>query len=260
LLGVSGGLFLISADMAIFGLGWVEEQGGVTAVIGLLLAIFGSFVFPYGLLDKYVIHRGRPVQPARWVRVLMSTFVAGWILLPTVALLIPAVQVARYEAQQQESQSGNAAGVPFSTPTRVTDREGLHSIEVPSGWREDTDLLEQGYAIAVSNVVRDLHLTVLIEAKTDFVQPELRTYATLWGSQFPQLMENPEMTPWSDAEINRLPAVQCEARGVANGVRLAFLLTCIETDEHFCAVQAWTTRSQFDLNRAELERITGTFR
>jgi hypothetical protein len=68
------------------------------------------------------------------------------------------------------------------------------------------------------------------------------------------------MTPWRDTQINGLPAVQCEARGVANGIRLGFLLTCIETNEHFRAIQAWTSRSRFDRSRAELEKITNTFR
>ena len=68
------------------------------------------------------------------------------------------------------------------------------------------------------------------------------------------------MTPWSDTQVNGLPAVQCEARGESNGVRLAYLLTCVETSEHFCAIQAWTTRSQFDRSRAELEKTTDTFR
>jgi hypothetical protein len=241
----SGGLFLLPADMALFGFGWVEEQGGAMVAISLLLTVFGSFVFLYGLLDKYLIHRGRPVQPTPRVRAIMSAFVAGWILLTLVALLGPALP---------------PPGPKAAAPTRVADREGRYSIEVPSGWQENAQLLDQGYAIAVSNVVRGLHLTVLVEDKTDFVKPELRVWATIWGSQFPQVLKDAEMTPWSDTQINGLPAVQCEARGVSEGARVALLLTCIETNEHFCSIQAWTTRSQFDRSRAELERIINTFR
>ena len=51
MLGVSGGLFLFSADMALFGLGWVEEQGGATAVIGLLL-----MVVPFGLWGLTILY------------------------------------------------------------------------------------------------------------------------------------------------------------------------------------------------------------
>lgn len=63
MLAASGGLFLISAQMAIAGPESAEEPGGVAGVTGLLLAIAGSFVFLYGLLDKYVHRRADLEEP-----------------------------------------------------------------------------------------------------------------------------------------------------------------------------------------------------
>jgi hypothetical protein len=107
MLGVSGGLFLISAEMALFGLGWVQTEGGATAVIGTLLMVVGSFVFLYGLVDKYLIHRGRPAQSSRWVHALIYAFIAGFILLPLAGVL--------GASSQQPPESPNAAeGRPTS--------------------------------------------------------------------------------------------------------------------------------------------------
>ena len=247
MLAVCAWLLLASAEMALFAWGWIDEPGGgAIAAIGTLLGAIGLFVFLYGLLDKYLIHRGRPAEAAPRVRAMMSAFVAGWILLPLLGLLVPALQ------QQQYAEA-------VST-TRVVDRHGQYSIEVPSSWRENVPLRTQGYAIAMSDVVHGFHVAVLVEDKTDFVQPELHTYAAIWATLFPRLLEAPEMSPWIDTQVNGLPAVQCEAHGVSGGIQLAYMLTCIETSGHFCAIQAWTTRSEFERNRAELERITRTFR
>ena len=97
-------------------------------------------------------------------------------------------------------------------------------------------------------------------SKSDLVEPDLRAFAASRIAQLSQSLENPETMPWNAMNFNGHPALQCEAHGEINNVRLAYLLTYVDTADHFCTILAWTTRSGFEENRMELETITSTFR
>jgi hypothetical protein len=210
----------------------------------------------YALLDKYPIHPGQPPQTVHRVRWLRNAFLAGFFLLPTASFLY--VVASHLPPELSGNDSGSSGGTT-GLPVRFVDRSGRYLVEAAAAWRENPQLAGQACAMGISDLARDLHLAVVIESKGDFVQPDLQAYATLWASRFPQAMDDWQMTAWKATSVGGWPAVQCEAHGALNNVRLAYLLSCVETGDHFCGIQAWSTSSRFEESRAELEAITATF-
>jgi hypothetical protein len=142
---------------------------------------------------------------------------------------------------------------------RFLDRSGRYLVQATAAWQENPQLAAQGYALVISDLAQDLHLALVVDNKQDFVQLDLQAYAARRAWQFQQVLEGWQATAWRPASLGGLPAVQCEAQGAIDNMRLAYLLTCVETRDHFCGIQAWSTASRFQANRAELAAITATF-
>ena len=242
---VAGGMMLGSSELALEGLGLLTAGGGFVGGLGGLAMLAGSFVFLFGLIDKYLLHRGQPVVPVRRIRSVLHGLVAGCILLPIFVIVGGTKPPA---GTTTTAQAG-----------RFTDQAGRYSIEAPAGWIENPELLHQGAIIGLSDVADDLHVTVLATRKEDLVTTSLRECAAVSLEQLSESFSAVETTLWNEALLNGQPAFQCELHCTSGNVRLSFVVVCVETPTHICEIRAWSTNSQFRKNRQTLETIIQSF-
>ena len=112
LLAASAGFFLLCTEIFLLG---GPELHPLTGSISILAIVAGGVLYLYGLLDKYVLNRGRPTLPGRTSRRLMELFVAGLILLPLVLLLFGALRAANQPAGPDAAPPGQSAAPPATT-------------------------------------------------------------------------------------------------------------------------------------------------
>jgi hypothetical protein len=111
LLAASSGFFLMCTEIFLLG---GPELHPLTGGSSILAIVAGGVLYLYGLLDKYILNRGRPTLPGRTSRRLMELFVAGLILLPLVLLLFGALR-ANPPAGPDEAPPGQSAAPPATT-------------------------------------------------------------------------------------------------------------------------------------------------
>lgn len=248
---LSGPMLLASSQVALEGLGWTTSAESAFSVLGGLLVIAGSFVFLFGIFDKHVFHPGRPAIPVRRIRSVLRGFVVGFILLPTAGVMWLFVM-------NRPASDSDVSAVATSTQ-RFSDQAGRFSVAAPGGWEENPHFLQQGVAIGLSDITRDLHVSVAVASKADLVPASLRDHANVWLEHFDQFLSDVQITPWDAVYIDDQLALTCEVQCISDNVRLTFLLVCVETSSHVYSIRAWSTRSQFEENRQVLESIVRSF-
>jgi hypothetical protein len=73
-------------------------------------------------------------------------------------------------------------------------------------------------------------------------------------------LTSPELSPPLPVTINGNSARQYEIQGEVKNVKLAYLITTVETAAHFHQVVTWTLRSRIDKNQTTLQQVAGSFR
>lgn len=118
LLAASAGVFVMCTEIFLLG---GPELHPLTGSISILAILAGGVLYLYGLLDKYLLNRGRPMLPGRTSRRVMELFVAGCILLPLVLLLFGELR-ANPPADPDEAPPGQSAA-PYPAPAAIARPE-----------------------------------------------------------------------------------------------------------------------------------------
>lgn len=111
---VSAGLFLMMSEMSFSG--FADEPQSLTFGISMLTILAGGALSFCGLVDKYVVRRGAPELPAARMRKLMSVFVAGAVLLPTLAILVVLLGRPSGPVQPPQSPAPRQSYLPMPSP------------------------------------------------------------------------------------------------------------------------------------------------
>jgi hypothetical protein len=148
----------------------------------------------------------------------------------------------------------------LAKPTVLKSADGKFQITVPAGWRESA--LESDKAeIKAGNPLQEMYVLVMNERKADFTDDTtLDRYTVIVHESMRDKLTTPESTPPVELRINGNPARQYEIQGGAGNVKIAYLVTTVETSEHFHQIVTWTLRSHMDKNQMTLQKVTESFR
>ncbi len=115
--------------------------------------------------------------------------------------------------------------------------------------------------IKAANPLEEMYVIVLTEAKTDFTdEMTLDQFTTITHDSMTSNLTAPDSSPPLPVTINGNSGRQYEIQGEVKNVKLAYLITTVETAEHFHQVITWTLRSRIDKNQTTLQQVAGSFR
>ena len=148
----------------------------------------------------------------------------------------------------------------LAQPTVLKSPDGKFQLTVPAGWRENSSLNEQA-EIKAANPLEEMYVIVLTEAKTDFTDDmTLDQFTTITRDSMTSNLTSPVATPPLPVTINGNAGRQYEIQGEVKNVKLAYLITTVETAGHFHQVITWTLRSRIDKTQTTLQQVAGSFR
>ena len=148
----------------------------------------------------------------------------------------------------------------LAQPTVLKSPDGKFQLTVPAGWRENV-LLSEEAEIKAGNPLQEMYVIVLTEEKADFTdETTLDQYTDIVRDAMTSKLEAPESSPPLSVTINGNAGRQYEIQGAVNNVKLAYIVTTVETTAHFHQIVTWTLRSRIDKNQTTLQKVTETFR
>jgi hypothetical protein len=148
----------------------------------------------------------------------------------------------------------------LGSPTVLKSKDGRFQLTVPAGWRVSPSLNDQA-DIKAAFPSEELYVIVISEPKSDFT-----TAMTL--DEFTKITRDAMMSNLASAEsltpalvsINGNPGLEYEIQGSVKNVKLAYLVTTVETPAHYHQVITWTLGSRLDQNRFTLRKVAASFR
>jgi hypothetical protein len=148
----------------------------------------------------------------------------------------------------------------LGSPTVLKSPDGKFQLTVPAGWRENPSLNEKA-DIKAGNPIQEMYVVVITESKSDFTDDmTLSEYTNIVRDSMTSNLTSPNSSPPSAVTINGRSGLQYELQGAVKNVKLTYLVTTVETTDHYHQVITWTLQSHMDRNRATLHQVAGTFR
>jgi len=155
-------------------------------------------------------------------------------------------------------------GTEESNNTNLTKnfltRDKKMSIGVPASWKVKN--LMPNALLSFANEQDQTYLAILSDSKEDFTEEtRLEDYVSVVQQQLAMNITNGELVRGSrKIIIKKLPAERFIYRGDVGGVKMAYVVTLFEADNHFYRMLAWTPQSHIDKNKALLESVSRSVR
>ena len=148
----------------------------------------------------------------------------------------------------------------LGSPTVLKSSDGKFQLTVPAGWRENPALNDQA-DIKAAFPSEELYIIVITEPKTDFSsEMTLDEFTKITRDSMLSNLGSSEGTSPSLISVNGNSGEQYELQGSVKNVKLAYVVTTVETPAHYHQVITWTLGSRLDKNRATLQKVTASFR
>lgn len=148
----------------------------------------------------------------------------------------------------------------LSQPTVLKSPDGKFQLTVPAGWREGV-LSSEKAEIKAGNPIEEMYVLVLTEEQADFTdETTLDDYTNIVRDGMAEKLKGPESSPPLPITINGNPGRQFEIQGATENVKVAYIVTTVETAEQFHQIVTWTLRSRIDKNQLTLQKVTQSFR
>lgn len=145
-------------------------------------------------------------------------------------------------------------------PTVLKSADGKFQLTVPAGWQENPSLNDKA-DIKAASTLEEMYVIVINEAKVDFTDDmTLDQFTTITRDSMISNLASPDASPPVPVTINGNAGRQYEIQGAIKNVKLAYLVTNVETAAHFHQIIAWTLRSRIDKNQTTLQKVVETFR
>jgi len=141
----------------------------------------------------------------------------------------------------------------------IVSSDGEYQIQVPTGWKQITNLHEQA-GLQAADHLREMYIIVLSESKSDFEEMSLDKHSQITIRKLIERVTSSETSGPTTLVINGNPAAQYVVSGTIDNLKITYLHTTVETAKSFNQILAWTLRSRFDQNRAELQNVIQSFK
>ena len=131
----------------------------------------------------------------------------------------------------------------LAKPSTLKSPDGKFQITVPAGWKTNV-LSSEEAEIKAGNPLEEMYVIVLTELKADFTdETTLDDYTGIVKDAMAEKLSSPESTQPVPMTVNGNTARQYEIQGSSSNVKLAYIVTTVETAEHFHQIVIWTLQS-----------------
>lgn len=145
-------------------------------------------------------------------------------------------------------------------PSDVKSNDGQFQITVYEGMGPAKELNAQA-DIQAMNGFKELYVVVLTEPKTDFPEDfALKDYVDL---AFPPFSEGVSAAPSTPRDVKTDvgdAGIQYDVHGTADGHKIGYLVTFVDTGDHFHQVLAWTLDERFAQHKGTLAKIAASLK
>ncbi len=146
------------------------------------------------------------------------------------------------------------------SPSVLTSPDGRFQLTVPADWQKETQLNEQA-SIQASNRGRETYVILLTESKSDFAdEMTLERFTSATRGNMMAGVSSAQSAEPTPTTISGNPALQYEIRGVIEGLNAVYLITTVETSEHYHQIISWTLPSRLDQHRGTLLEVAKSFK
>ena len=138
---------------------------------------------------------------------------------------------------------------------------GKYQMTLPGDWSQAEDELNAQAILQASNPLLEKYVVVLAENRADFVEDAtVLDYMGVLVDQMGEAMEDMTATPAEALTVGERTWYLSRIEGVVDGYRIAYWLTCVETDTDFVQITGWTLQSRADEYDEEMRRVAASFR
>lgn len=131
-------------------------------------------------------------------------------------------------------------------------------LSLPDGWSEMPHASEG--QIEATNADKYEWIEILAVRKAD-VDASFAEYAASRADPLFNRLIKKSRTPPENIRVNDYNALRCEIHGVvaSSHIRVAYVLTLLESPTYYVEVVAWTSQSQFKDDEADLKALANGF-
>lgn len=145
-------------------------------------------------------------------------------------------------------------------PSTLKSPDGKFQITVPAAWKTNV-LASEEAEIKAGNPIEEMYVIVLTELKADFTdETTLDDYTTIVKDAMAEKLLSAVASPPIPMTVNGNTARQYEIQGSSSNVKLAYIVTTVETAEHFHQIVIWTLQSRINKNQTTMQKVASTFR
>ncbi len=145
-------------------------------------------------------------------------------------------------------------------PHTLKSKDGKYQITVPGNMSEAPSLNKDAQ-ITAANRFSELYVFVLTNKKSDYGSaPTLDRHADVLREATLKELSNGDSTTPEKITIDGNEARRYRITGQRDGVKLAYFMTVIETEDYFHHIWTWTEGSKATENEPILNRIADSFR
>ena len=148
----------------------------------------------------------------------------------------------------------------LGTPKVLKSKDGKFQFTVPAEWIEAPGLNDQA-DIAAKNAPKELYAFVLTESKSDFPKDmTLDRFTDITRNAVMSKMTLTESPSPENITINGSDARRYRLVGSKGDLKVAYLISTVETPAHFHQIYTWTEPSRLNENGPVLNQVADSFR
>ena len=148
----------------------------------------------------------------------------------------------------------------LGTPRVFKSKDGKFQLTVPADWAEAPTLNNQA-DISGANRSKELYAFVLTESKSDFPKDmTLERFTDITRNAVMSKMTLTESPSPEQITVNGSDARRYRLVGSKDDLKVAYLITTVETPAHFHQIYTWTEPSRLNENGPVLNQVADSFR
>jgi len=152
-----------------------------------------------------------------------------------------------------------AAGTDWSADKTYFSKDGRFQVAANGGWGLKRDLHEEA-DLAIGNLLRGKYFILFTESKDDFYSDTTLEDYTYWvEDNYAYEMESSPIYWPRELQVNGYPAYQFSYEAVDDDVSAVFIITTVETRDHFHQLIVWVLSENFEREKDNLYKLIESF-
>lgn len=147
----------------------------------------------------------------------------------------------------------SSSNAPTGEEQVLTSKDGMHTVTIPGGWRDEEDRLNPVACLAASNRNEEEYVIVLPNNRENLsiIYPDfdLQKYSDYVVETMTERMGNPTVGSSEPVQVGGHPAVRSTFSGEVKNTQITYWLTCVELENYYIQLIGWTSSDRAEGSR-----------